>query len=259
MFWRPCAFPAGSASFRQTDGRTAIGHVLPSRLVNGPAPDTAPATAPSAAGPARLVAERLHCAPGRLDCEIDLRLAPGELLQVEGPNGSGKTSLLRALCGLAPTESGRVTWDGVDIAEEPEAFRRELTFLGHTAGMKRDLTARENLEAAHAVAGGPPGVDHDDALARVGLAGHGDIPLRRLSAGQGRRVALARLLTAGSALWILDEPFTALDANAKQLLETFIVEHCAAGGMGLVTTHQPADFGTLPIRLLALAAPEVTS
>ncbi|MDZ7828028.1 MAG: cytochrome c biogenesis heme-transporting ATPase CcmA [Halofilum sp. (in: g-proteobacteria)] len=227
--------------------------------MNRATPDTAPDSPPPDPTRARLVAERVHCAPARLDCEIDLHLAPGEVLQIEGPNGSGKTSLLRVLCGLVPPDAGHIRWDGTDIAEDPERFRRDLTFIGHTAGIKRDLTARENLEAAHAIAGGPAGIDHADALARVGLANDADVPLRRLSAGQARRVTLARLLTERSALWILDEPFTALDAEAKRMLEGFIVAHCEAGGMALVTTHQPADFGALPVRLLALGGHEVAT
>ena len=216
-------------------------------LAYSPPPET---TAP------RLVAERVRCAPARLDCEIELHLGAGEVLQIEGPNGSGKTSLLRVLCGLTPPDAGHIRWCGTDIAEDPEGFRRDLTFIGHTAGVKRDLTARENLESAHAIAGGPAGVDHADALARVGLANHADVPLRRLSAGQARRATLARLLTERSALWILDEPFTALDADARRMLEDFIVAHCEAGGIALITTHLPADFGALPVRLLALAGHE---
>jgi heme exporter protein A len=233
-------------------GQTAACRVLPSRIVNRATPDTAPDSSPPDPTGPRLVAEQLRCAPSRLDCEIDLRLGPGEALQIEGPNGSGKTSLLRVLCGLVQPDAGRICWDGTDIAEDPGRFHQDLSFIGHAAGIKRDLTARENLEATHAIAGGPARVDHADALARVGLARHADVPLRRLSAGQARRVTLARLLTERSALWILDEPFTALDTDAKRMLEGFIVAHCEAGGMALVTTHQPADFGALPVRLLAL-------
>lgn len=227
--------------------------------MNRATPDTAADSRPPETSAPGLVAERVRCAPARLDCEIELRLGPGEVLQIEGPNGSGKTSLLRVLCGLTPPDAGHIRWGGTDIAEDPERFRRDLTFIGQTAGIKRHLTARENLEAAHAIAGGPAGVDHADALARVGLANHADVPLRRLSAGQARRATLARLLTECSALWILDEPFTALDVDAKRMLEGFIVAHCEAGGIALFTTHLPADFGPLPVRLLALGAHELAT
>lgn len=239
-------------------GRITAGRVLPSRIVNPPDPHTVTVSepAPPAGGQPRLVAERLRCSPARLACAVDLQLAPGDILQIEGPNGSGKTSLLRVLCGLADAEGGQVRWNGVDIAEDPEAFRRDLTFLGHAAGMKRDLTARENLAAARAIGGGAAGGSLDESLARVGLAGRADVPLRRLSAGQARRVTLARLLTERAPLWMLDEPFTALDADAKRMLETLIVDHCHAGGMALITTHQPADFGDRPVRILALGDPD---
>lgn len=209
---------------------------------------------PASGGTAhRLRVERLHCAPRRLRQEVDFSLSAGEVLQIEGANGSGKTTLLRAVCGLIPPETGRVTWNGIDIAEDPEPLRRALTFIGHTAGVKRDLTARENLLAAQAIAGGTGGNQCTAALERVGLGGSlADTPLRRLSAGQLRRVSLARLLLRPNPLWILDEPFSALDRGGKALLEALIVAHCEAGGLVLLTTHQPADLGSLPVRILVL-------
>lgn len=200
----------------------------------------------------RLRVERLRCASDRLRAEIDFSLSAGELLQIEGANGSGKTTLLRAICGLVVPEAGRVLWDDVDAVHDPEALRRALTLVGHSGGAKRDLTPRENLQAALAIAGGGPARECAEALERVGLAARADTPLRRLSAGQARRVALARLLLRPNPLWILDEPFSALDRGGKTLLEELIVGHCKGGGMVLLTTHQPADFGPMAVRTLSL-------
>ncbi|MDX1609916.1 MAG: cytochrome c biogenesis heme-transporting ATPase CcmA, partial [Halofilum sp. (in: g-proteobacteria)] len=179
---------------------------------------------------------------------IDVALASGELVQIEGANGAGKTTLLRMICGLSMPEAGRVRWDGADVADDPDPFRRALTFVGHAAGVKRDLTPRENLQAALAIAGGGDGARCATALERVGLDGRADTPLRRLSAGQARRVSLARLLLRPNPLWVLDEPFSALDVAGKAMLEALVVDHCRNGGMALLTTHQPADFGALPVR-----------
>lgn len=204
--------------------------------------------------PYRLCAERLRCAPGRLRQEVDFSLSAGEVLQIEGANGSGKTTLLRAVCGLIVPEAGRVSWNDIDIAEDPEPLRRALTFIGHAAGVKRDLTPRENLRAARAIAGDASRDACSEALERVGLDGRADVPLRRLSAGQVRRVSLARLLLRRNPLWVLDEPFSALDRPGKALLEELIIAHCGAGGMVLLTTHQPADLGPLSVRTLVLEA-----
>lgn len=200
----------------------------------------------------RLLVERLRCAPGRLREEIDFSLSAGELLQIEGANGSGKTTLLRAICGLVVPEAGRVLWNDVDITHDPEPLRRALTLVGHASGAKRDLTPRENLQTALAIAGGKSGQECSEALERVGLAARSDTPLRRLSAGQVRRVSLARLLLRPNPLWILDEPFSALDRTGKALLEELIVGHVRSGGMVLLTTHQPADLGPLAVRTLSL-------
>jgi heme exporter protein A len=174
---------------------------------------------------------------------FSFRLAAGELLQIEGANGSGKTSLLRILCLFALADAGEVRWNGTNVTDNRPDYLSRLTYIGHTPGVKADLTAFENLEVAGALAPGEPVCDPDDALAEVGLAGFEDTLVRELSAGQTRRVALARLLRQPTRLWILDEPFTALDRGGKRLVERMLEDHCAAGGMALITTHQAVDVG----------------
>lgn len=183
--------------------------------------------------------------------DISLALEAGEVLQVEGANGSGKTTLLRALCGLVPLESGRIRWHGRAIEEADSDYFAALAYIGHAPGVKRDLTPRENLAVTRALSAPGDAAHADAALTRLGLATLADTPLRRLSAGQCRRVALAGLLAAPAPLWILDEPFTALDAEGRSLIERLIGEHCARGGLVALSTHQPADLDT-PVRTLRL-------
>ena len=168
---------------------------------------------------------------------IEFTLGAGSWAHVRGANGAGKTSLLRLLAGLAQPDAGEVRWNGEKIGSE--AFRRELMYLGHRAAVKEDLTAAENVIYAAEM----DGVDitrdaADDALRLFGLAGREDLPVRFLSAGQKRRVLLARTVTRPAKLWILDEPFTALDVKAVEFLSHRIADHVKAGGMAVVTSHQ---------------------
>ena len=171
---------------------------------------------------------------------IDLAVDGGEWLHVRGANGVGKTSLLRLLAGLSQPSEGEVRWQGEPIGECAAAYRSELLFLGHQGALKDDLTALENIELAGALDGSPPPrAEVTAALRRFGLQGREELPVRVLSAGQKRRVLLARLLTRKAKLWVLDEPFTALDAKAVTMLSELIAEHVAQGGMAVVTSHQP--------------------
>ncbi|MDZ7786814.1 MAG: cytochrome c biogenesis heme-transporting ATPase CcmA [Halofilum sp. (in: g-proteobacteria)] len=202
----------------------------------------------------RLVVEALCCMrDDRVLFEaIGFTLTPGGIIQLEGPNGSGKTTLLRAICGLAPIEGGHVSWCGTPRDEVLDEFLAALTYVGHVPGVKRDLTPRENLATSLALTTMEPAMPADTAFDRVGLDGLADTPLRRLSAGQVRRAALARLLVAPTPLWLLDEPLTALDADGKRVLERLLADHAAAGGMILISTHHPldlADTGAQRIRL----------
>lgn len=221
--------------------------MLGSIPVSEPAPASIPETPP-------LEVRNLCCVRGdrELFSELDLAIAPGEVLQIEGDNGTGKTTLLRAVCGLAPIEEGRVLWRGLDVLEAADEFLGALTYIGHTPGVKRDLSPLENIETAIALTRAEPAAAPEAALGRLGLRGLEDTPLRQLSAGQGRRVALARLLVIPTTLWVLDEPFTALDASGKSLVETMIAEHCGSGGLVLVSTHQPLALDGVRVHHLRL-------
>jgi heme exporter protein A len=188
-----------------------------------------------------LTASNLSCTRGdrSLFTGVEVALQPGQWLHVRGANGSGKTSLLRLLAGLSQPALGEIRWDGKAVAEDAEAFRTDLLFLGHHAAVKEDLTALENLQLASELDGAElPRAEEIEALRRFGLQGREDLPVRVLSAGQKRRVLLARLVTRKARLWILDEPFTALDTRAVQLLAMLIGEHVGGGGMAVVTSHQ---------------------
>ena len=183
----------------------------------------------------------LECRRGdrRLFSGLNLTLEPGTLLHVRGRNGSGKTTLLRTLCGLFTPETGEIRWRGESIRALAEDYRRELLYFGHLNGIKSDLTGIENLSIAARLVGDPVGIDDVwQALERIGLRGFEDLPTRMLSQGQKKRVALARLILSRARLWVLDEPFTALDVEAVALLQGLIAEHVADGGLAVLTTHQ---------------------
>ncbi len=188
-----------------------------------------------------LTATGLSCVRGerRLFAGLDLAVGPGEWLHVQGENGAGKTSLLRILSSLAPPAEGQIFWRGAPIRELAEDYRREMLFLGHHGAVKEELTPFENLLLAAQLDGAP--LDETEALgtlARFGLRGREDLAVRFLSAGQKRRVLLARLAVRKATLWILDEPFTALDVKAVDMLSALIEEHLAGGGMAILTSHQ---------------------
>ena len=189
-----------------------------------------------------LEARQLECTRGerRLFSELSFRLGRGQLLRVAGANGSGKTSLLRIMCGLSAPSAGELRWRGQPIRVEREAYSRSLVFIGHLNALKDDLTALENLRFAAALSG--VSADAERMLAgldRFGVAHCAALPAKVLSQGQRRRVALARLaLSPAAPLWILDEPFAALDAGAVVELERLLSTHLAADGMVVLTTHQ---------------------
>lgn len=188
-----------------------------------------------------LQARDLACLRGErlLFKQLNLDLQPGQILQIEGPNGAGKTSLLRILAGLMQPWEGEVFYAGQSIQRERSRFLSDLAWLGHHSGIKADLSPRENLRFTQTLLGTRDDSAIDYALSIVGLSSHAEQPCRQLSAGQNRRAALARLILSPAPLWILDEPFTALDRFAIAELEARFVAHAAQGGMIVLTTHQP--------------------
>jgi heme exporter protein A len=168
---------------------------------------------------------------------LSFRLSPAQVLLLEGRNGSGKTSLLRILCGMRQPDGGVLRWDGEDIFRLGPEYHAHIAYVGHRDGVKHDLTGRENLKLARGLGAPNPAVSIEDALDQVELWGFDDIPARNLSAGQQRRLALARLLVTRANLWILDEPFTSLDSHGIGIVETLFANHVAGGGMLAVTSH----------------------
>jgi heme exporter protein A len=198
----------------------------------------------------------LRCVRGerQLFSDLNFSLSPGNALQLSGPNGSGKTSLLRIVCGLlAPTE-GEVRWLGSNIRSLGEEYSQSLSYIGHRNGVKEELNATENLRIANGLAGislAPTAVKA--ALEKIGLGGREKLPARLLSEGQQRRLALGRLLTARTKLWVLDEVLTSLDRAAVALIQTLIGEHLQNGGMAIIATHQELDLSAGSLQRLELA------
>ena len=203
-----------------------------------------------------LEAVDLQCVRGErtLFSGLDFKLERGALLRVAGKNGSGKTSLLRIVCGLTPPAHGEVRWEGTNVRKLGEEYARQIVYIGHANALKDDLTARENLLISSDLAGLGTTVDQaQDALDRFGVGHCAPLPARVLSQGQRRRTALARLaLSSQVPLWILDEPFTALDAAAVDDLQALIGSHVSRGGSILLTTHQEVEIAGVSERRLDL-------
>lgn len=197
----------------------------------------------------------LECVRGdrKLFKGMSFSLEFGALLQVQGPNGSGKTSLLRMLCGLMAPAHGEIRWKGENIRSLGEEYFTELIYIGHFSAIKDEMTALENLRISAELAG----VDLElrearEALGRMGLAGREHLPAKVLSQGQRRRVALSRLLVCNAPLWILDEPLTALDKQAAALIRSLIEAHLKGGGMAVFTTHQELDVAGVSLQRIEL-------
>ena len=187
--------------------------------------------------------EQISLVVNNLSCERDDRLlfsglsfmlTPGQVLLLEGSNGSGKTSLLRLLCGFREPDAGEISWCGSPLAES--SYYADMAYVGHADGIKKELSVLENLQFALALSSPGP-LDIQLALQKVQLAGYDDNSVQTLSAGQKRRVSLARLLITHNILWILDEPFTSLDRQGIELIESLIDAHVEQGGMVILTSH----------------------
>ena len=204
-----------------------------------------------------LQAHQLSCVRGerRLFRDVGFEINAGDAFRVVGANGSGKTSLLRILCGLTQPVEGEVRWHGRGIRELREEFCRSLIYLGHANAVKEDLLAWENIVVASTLSGNPVTQDAAvHALKQLGLGRAASLPTRVLSQGQRKRVALARLqLSTSTPLWILDEPFTALDQHSVSELCSTINRHLVNGGMLIYTTHQEVDLTARRARCLDLS------
>ena len=189
---------------------------------------------------ALLEAREINCWRGdrHILRDVSFGVRAGEFLKLTGPNGVGKTTLIRIVCGLLPPENGTVLWRGKRVSSSNDEYHIEMAYLGHLNSLKADLTARENLCFLAGLRQSLSDADIDAALDRVGILSRGDLVARSLSAGQKRRLALARLLLSGALLWILDEPVTNLDTAGIELVEELITEHVNKGGLALAAAHQ---------------------
>ena len=184
---------------------------------------------------------------------LEFRLERGQALVLEGRNGSGKTSLLRILCGIRLPDAGCINWCGEDINRLGADYHEHTAYVGHRDGIKLDLTPLENLAMARAL-GKPNDSTLEAALEKVDLYGFEDVLTRNLSAGQQRRLALARLLVTDTVLWILDEPFTSLDTHGIKTIEHLLDRHTGNGGMLAVTSHHAVNLNNTPTQTINLSA-----
>jgi heme exporter protein A len=178
---------------------------------------------------------------------VDIDVLPGEVVHVAGPNGTGKTTLMRVLAGLMPAEEGVVGWRGRPIREDRDTFNAAMAYLGHENALKGDLSAFENLHYSVGIRRQLSAAEIEKTLDHLGILRCRDLPARVLSAGQRRRLAMSRILLLGASLWVLDEPFTNLDVSGVELFSALIGDHVAAGGMTLLAAHQGLEVpGTTP-------------
>jgi heme exporter protein A len=204
-----------------------------------------------------LRATELECVRGNRTIfqRLTFSLHPGQCLQLTGPNGSGKTSLLRILCGLMEPSHGTVSWKGIDVRHLAEGYRCCITYLGHRHGIKEELTPLENLQISSGLNGAEISrACANRALEYIGLADRESVPARFLSEGERRRIALARLVVSRTEFWLLDEVLTSLDRSGVQTVHMLIEDHRARGGMAVVATHQDLDLAPGPFQRIELVA-----
>ena len=200
----------------------------------------------------QLQGENLSCTRDdrELFSGLSFAVRPGQVLLLEGQNGSGKTSLLRIICGFREPDTGAVRWGGDEIPHHQ--YYSDMAYVGHLDGIKKELTVLENLRLAQALSQAGK-LTIQQALDKVRLSGYEDTLIQALSAGQKRRLSLARLLITHNILWILDEPFTSLDKQGIVLVETLMVEHCANGGMMVLTSHHDINLQSVDIQRIRLS------
>lgn len=200
---------------------------------------------------------KLGCTKGgrQLFSNVDCNLLAGQWLYVTGANGVGKTSLLRMVCGLATVDEGSILWNATPIQKQPETYRQDLCYLGHLNALQESMTVDENLSFTSALGGlAPSPVQRQQVLTRFGLRGKRQQLVRHLSQGQKRRVALSRLALSPARLWVLDEPYVAMDEAGVQMLADLIAGHLTNGGLAVLTSHQRVPIGNIPAQLLELQA-----
>jgi heme exporter protein A len=185
---------------------------------------------------------------------LNFALKAGEMLVVEGPNGCGKTSLLRILTGLRLADGGEILWRGEAIDRLAGDYYEQVNYVGHHDGSKHELSCLENLRLARAM-GVPSELDLDDVLEQVNLYAYGESEVGSLSAGQKRRLALARLLATDSMLWILDEPFTSLDKASMEMFSILFEQHLQREGVIVITSHHDISLPTMAVHRLDLGKP----
>ena len=184
---------------------------------------------------------------------LSFQLFPGQALHIQGANGSGKTTLLRTLCGLRDADCGEIRWNGNPIRHAGPTFHTALCYVGHQDGVKQDLTPVENLTLARETRPSPTQTALTSILELLEVGAFHDVLARTLSAGQRRRIALARLLVSHTRLWVLDEPFTALDTSGCRILDSMLNEHLQGGGCALLASHQPIEIAGNALQTLSLS------
>ena len=202
-----------------------------------------------------LTAHEITCIRGQraLFADLNLTISTGEILHIQGSNGSGKTSLLRILCGTSQPDSGTVLWQSEDIRTCRSTYCEHLAYIGHNNGIKLELTPSENLSCLAAIKGFAADSQIDLALTQSGLSRERDIPCIHLSAGQRRRVAIAWLFMTQASIWILDEPLTAIDQDGIDIVKNRFSQHLEDGGLIVLTGHQNLQFEDREIRTLHLS------
>jgi heme exporter protein A len=206
---------------------------------------------------ASLSFSKLGCVKGgrQLFKDVDCTVTSGNWLYVVGANGVGKTSLLRMVCGLASVDSGHILWNDKPIHTQQDSYHQDLCYLGHLNSLQESMTVHENLVFSTALSGQAISLAQaQDVLKRFGLRGRSSQLVRHLSQGQKRRVALSRLALSQARLWVLDEPYVAMDEAGVKMLADLIAAHLRQGGLAVITSHQRVPVGDIPAQMLELQA-----